>query len=99
MISFPESYDDLTIPAGAVVRSGGTDLQERLRSHNASSAIVDLTGISGFAGITVGDDSDGVRIGGGTRMATVARELMGITAIESVHPHVAEHRVIEFNVR
>ena len=73
MIHFPESYADIDVPDGAVVRSGGTDLQERLRSHNAAPTIVDLTGIAGFAGI---DRSDtGVRIGGGTRMAVVAADL------------------------
>ena len=70
MIHFPESYADLDIPEGAVVRSGGTDLQERLRSHNAAPTIVDLTGIQGFAGID--RNAERVRIGGGTRMATVA---------------------------
>ena len=74
MIHFPESYADIDVPAGAVVRSGGTDLQERLRSHNAAPTIVDLTGVSGFAGIDTAGDA--VRIGGGTRMATVAAELL-----------------------
>lgn len=79
MISFPTSYDDVTVDDDAIVRSGGTDLQERLRteaSRNPDAAhvsIIDLTGIEGFAGITVG--SEGTRIGGGTPMATVAREL------------------------
>lgn len=74
MIHFPDSYATIEVPAGAVVRSGGTDLQQRLRATNASPAIVDLTGVSGFAGIQAGDDR--VRIGGGTTMATVARELL-----------------------
>ncbi len=73
MIQFPDSYADVDVPAGSVVRSGGTDLQERLRSHNARPDIVDLTGIAGFAGIDASDA--GVRIGGGTRMAVVAAEL------------------------
>ncbi|MEL6983163.1 MAG: FAD binding domain-containing protein [Actinomycetota bacterium] len=73
MIHFPESYDTIEVPAGAVVRSAGTDLQERLRSHNATPTIVDLTGIAGFAGIDV--TAERIRIGGGTTMATVAREL------------------------
>lgn len=73
MIDFPNTYAEITVPDGAVVRSGGTDLQERLRSANAQPHIVDLTGIDGFAGIDAGPD--GVRIGGGTRMAVVAREL------------------------
>ncbi|MEM9041522.1 MAG: FAD binding domain-containing protein [Actinomycetota bacterium] len=73
MIDFPETYAAVAVPAGAVVRSGGTDLQERLRSHNARTHIVDLTGIAGFAGIT--RSGGRVRIGGGTTMAVVAREL------------------------
>ncbi len=81
MIHFPNTYDNIDVPAGAVVRSGGTDLQERLRSHNATPTIVDLTGINGFTGITV--DTDGVRIGGGTKMATVATELA------ATHPALA----------
>ena len=73
MIHFPESYAAVDVPDGAVVRSGGTDLQARLRADNAAPTIVDLTGVAGFAGI---DRSDtGVRIGGGTRMAAVASEL------------------------
>ena len=81
MIHFPESYADIDVPSGAVVRSGGTDLQERLRSHNAAPVIVDLTGIAGFAGV---DRSDaGVRIGGGTSMAVVAAELL------ATHPALA----------
>ncbi|MEO0495604.1 MAG: FAD binding domain-containing protein, partial [Actinomycetota bacterium] len=73
MIHFPESYADIDVPDGAVVRSGGTDLQERLRSLNAAPTIVDLTGVAGFAGIA--SSATGVRIGGGTRMAVVASEL------------------------
>ena len=73
MIDFPDSYASIDVPDGAVVRSGGTDLQERLRSHNSQPHIVDLTGIAGFAGITRSDGR--VRIGGGTTMAVVARGL------------------------
>lgn len=74
MIHFPDSYDAIEIPAGAIIRSGGTDLQERLRSHNVAPTIVDLTGIAEFAGIDA--TADRVRIGGGTRMANVARQLL-----------------------
>ena len=74
MISFPDSYDSIEIPDGSVVRSGGTDLQGRLRANNAAPAIVDLTRIEGFAGINT--DASGTRIGGGTRMAVVAEELL-----------------------
>lgn len=92
MISFPttfaEAADKVRTPAtdaepdGWVVRSGGTDLQERLRTDNATPAIVDLTGIDGFTGIEFGADG-GVRIGAGTRMAAVARDLA------STHPALA----------
>lgn len=81
MIEFPDTYTAVNIQEGAVVRSGGTDLQERLRSHNAQPHIVDLTGIEGFAGID--RTSDLVRIGGGTPMAVVAREL------RDTHPALA----------
>ncbi len=81
MIHFPESYAAIEVPDGAVVRSGGTDLQERMRSHNTAPAIVDLTGIAGFTGIST--SADGVRIGGGTTMAVVARELL------DTHPALA----------
>ena len=73
MIIFPESFDDAEVPDGAVVRAGGTDLQERLRSHNASPQLVDLLGVRGFAGIDV--RADGARIGAGTKMSVVASEL------------------------
>ncbi len=75
MISFPTSFAELSVPPGAVVRAGGTDLQERLRSANAHPDLVDLTGIAGFAGIT--SDPTGTRVGAGTRLATVARDLAG----------------------
>ncbi len=81
MIDFPDTYSAIEVPDGAVVRSGGTDLQERLRSHNAQPTIVDLTGIDGFAGID--RSADKVRIGGGTTMAVVARELL------DTHPALA----------
>ena len=86
MISFPVSFEELSVADGAVVRAGGTDLQERLRSHNSHPDVVDLTSIDGFGGITEPTtevDADatpdssrpGVRIGAGTRLAVVAREL------------------------
>ncbi|MDJ0770103.1 MAG: FAD binding domain-containing protein [Ilumatobacter sp.] len=81
MIDFPETYAAIDVPEGAVVRSGGTDLQERLRSHNAQPRIVDLTGVQGFAGIDRSPDR--VHIGGGTTMAVVARELA------ATHPALA----------
>ncbi len=73
MIDFPETIEGLTIPDGSVARAGGTDLQERLRATNAAPPIVDLTGIAGLAGIRNVEGT--VRIGAGTRVATVAREL------------------------
>lgn len=73
MIDFPTTLAGLTIPDGSVARAGGTDLQERLRSQVDKPNIVDLTGIEGFAAIDVGPT--GSRIGAGTRMAVVAREL------------------------
>ncbi|MEM7091670.1 MAG: FAD binding domain-containing protein [Actinomycetota bacterium] len=76
MISFPTSYESVEVPDGAVIRSGGTDLQERLRTDNATPELVDLTGIPDFRGITT--DDAGTRIGGGTRMTTVAVELADI---------------------
>jgi len=73
MISFPVSYDSIDIPDGAMVRSGGTDLQGRLRASIETPVIVDLTRIDGYAGIIV--DDSGTRIGGGTSMSVVAQEL------------------------
>lgn len=73
MITFPTTLHDDTVTDSAVVRAGGTDLQERLRTHNASPDIVDLTAVEGFAGITT--TAHGIRIGAGTRIALVAREL------------------------
>ena len=75
MIDFPASFDELSVPPGAVVRAGGTDLQERLRSHNAAPHLIDLTGIADFAGIA--ETPTGTRIGAGTRLAVVARDLAG----------------------
>src|SRR5262249_4626353 len=74
MITFLGSLDHATVPEGAVVRAGGTDLQERLRSHNLRPDIIDLTGVPGFAGIT--RRPDGVSVGAGTPIAVLARELL-----------------------
>jgi xanthine dehydrogenase YagS FAD-binding subunit len=81
MIDFPDTYAAIDVAEGAVVRSGGTDLQERLRSHNARPNIVDLTGIAGFAGIE--HTPERTRIGGGTTMAVVADQL------SATHPALA----------
>ncbi len=102
MISFPESFDTIQVPDDAVVRAGGTDLQERLRSHNASPAIVDLTGIQGFAGIDA--SAEGVRIGAGTKMAVVASELasshpaLAITSGGLATPQIRAHGTIGGNL-
>lgn len=42
--------------AGAELRAGGTDLQERLRTRVASLPIVDVSGIAGLDGIEIRDD-------------------------------------------
>lgn len=73
MISFPDSLEGLALGPGAVVRAGGTDLQERLRSRPTDADIVDLTHVRGFAEISLGPD--GGRVGAGASVATVAREL------------------------
>lgn len=72
-IHFPETTDGLAVPDGAVVRAGGTDLQERLRADNAHPDIVDLTRLSGFTRIETA--GDGTTIGAGAKIATIAREL------------------------
>ncbi|MEM7285831.1 MAG: FAD binding domain-containing protein [Actinomycetota bacterium] len=102
MISFPERFDSIEIPEGAVVRAGGTDLQERLRSHNATPHIVDLTGIEGFAGID--PSAGGVRIGAGTKMAVVAQELaashpaLAITTGGLATPQIRAHGTVGGNL-
>ncbi|MEM9607171.1 MAG: FAD binding domain-containing protein [Actinomycetota bacterium] len=107
MISFPTTLSELEVPDGAVVRAGGTDLQERLRSAASvgkpAPHIVDLTGIDGFAGITDAVDG-GVRIGAGTRMAVVARELaerfpgLAITTGSLATPQIRNHGTIGGNL-
>jgi len=102
MISFPDSYENVNVEPGATVRSGGTDLQERLRTANASVPIVDLTGIADFAGIS--SDSTGTRIGGGTRMAVVAAELsdtypaLAITTGGLATPQIRNHGTFAGNL-
>ncbi len=102
MITFPTSFDELDVPAGAVVCAGGTDLQERLRSLVDPPPLVDLTGIDGFAGIEVSEA--GVRIGAGTTMAAVARELatscpgLAITSGALATPQIRSHGTIGGNL-
>ncbi|MEO1061323.1 MAG: FAD binding domain-containing protein [Actinomycetota bacterium] len=107
MIQFPTTLAELQVPHGAVVRAGGTDLQERLRSAASVGAaapdLVDLTGIAGFAGIADAADG-GVRIGAGTRMTVVARELaerfpaLAITTGSLATPQVRNHGTIGGNL-
>lgn len=73
MISFPESLEGLVVEPGAVVRAGGTDLQERLRSRPTDAPIVDLLSVRGFGEISLGPD--GGRIGAGATVASVAGEV------------------------
>ena len=102
MISFPESFDDIDIPAGAVVRAGGTDLQERLRAHNARPHIVDLTGVAGFTDIET--TSSGTRIGAGAKIADVASALattypaLAITAGALATPQIRAQGTIGGNL-
>ncbi len=71
-ISFATSATD-PAPAGAVVRAGGTDLQQRLRMTGATPALHDLTRIPGFADVSL---AEGVAtIGAGATVARVARDL------------------------
>lgn len=74
-IAFPSSPDDIDVPDGSMIRAGGTDLQQRLRSHNAAPDLVDLTRMTGFAGIETAADGR-LRIGAGTKIAAVAAELI-----------------------
>ena len=73
-ITILTAYDQRPEGTGEFVyRAGGTDLQERLRTTGASPHILDLTGVPGFAGIERTDA--GTRIGAGTTVATLARDL------------------------
>ncbi len=102
MIDFPDSFDTLAVPTDAVVRAGGTDLQERLRSTIDPPALVDLTAIRGFAGMAETDT--GLRIGAGTAIATVATELpdrypaLAITARSLATPQVRAQATIGGNL-
>lgn len=85
-----------------VYRAGGTDLQERLRTTGATPHVLDLTGIPGFAGIE--RDATGTRIGAGTTVATVARELaddypaLALTAAGLATPQVRAMATIGGNL-
>ena len=71
--SFATSMPD-PVPAGTVVRAGGTDLQQRLRTTGATPPLLDLTRIPGFADVTRADGV--VTIGAGATVARVARDLV-----------------------
>ncbi len=107
MIHFPINLDDLRAvddltTGDATVRSGGTDLQERLRSHNANPTLVDLGGIGELREIQRADD--GWRIGASTTIATVAREVadaypaLAVTAGGLATPQVRAHGTIGGNL-
>jgi len=102
MIEFPTTFDGLTVSEGSVVRAGGTDLQERLRSHLDRPNLIDLTRIEGFAGIDVSDA--GTRIGAGTKIAVVARDLanrypaLAITSGSLATPQIRAHGTIGGNL-
>lgn len=102
MIDFPSNIDGLTIPEGSVARAGGTDLQERLRSELNPPSIVDLTGIENFAGIRT--DGTGTRIGAGTRINVVARDLadtypaLAVTSDGLATPQIRAHGTIGGNL-
>jgi len=102
VIDFPSNIDGLTIPEGSVARAGGTDLQERLRSELNPPSIVDLTGIENFAGIRT--DGTGTRIGAGTRINVVARDLadtypaLAVTSDGLATPQIRAHGTIGGNL-
>lgn len=106
MIHLPTTLADLPSmdgrADGTVIRAGGTDLQERLRSHNAQPAIVDLGGIAELSDITRSDG--GWRLGAGTTIATVARETadhypaLALTASSLATPQVRAHGTIGGNL-
>lgn len=106
MIHLPSTIAELAatddLSSGAVVRAGGTDLQERLRSHNARPTIVDLGGVDALSNITHSDD--GWRIGAGATIATVARDTadaypaLAMTAAGLATPQVRAHGTIGGNL-
>ncbi len=101
-IDFPESIDGVAIPDGAIVRGGGTDVQERIHSHNLEPHIVDLTRIAGIRRIEQTDE--GTMIGAGATVASVARALadtypaLAITASDLATPQIREIGTIGGNL-
>lgn len=106
MIHLPTTVAELSdiddLPGEAVIRAGGTDLQERLRSHNATPTLVDLGGIGELREIV--RDDEGWRIGAGATIATVARETadaypaLAATARGLATPQVRAHGTIGGNL-
>ena len=89
----PESLPE----GGGVLRAGGTDLQERLRSSNASPRILDLMGIEDFAGISFGaglgfehDEGGSEAVGGGTRIGAGTRMAVVAEALADSYPALAQ---------
>ncbi len=74
MIHLPSTTSELADldTDGAVIRAGGTDLQERLRAHNSQPTLVDLGRVDGISDISKADE--GWRIGAGATIAAVAEQ-------------------------
>lgn len=106
MIHLPTTLDEvrgLDLAADdLVVRAGGTDLQERLRSHDATPSIVDLGGVGEQREIR--RDDSGWTIGAGATIAAVARETaeaypaLAVTAGGLATPQVRAHGTIGGNL-
>ena len=104
MIHLPTTLSELADIEvdGTVTRAGGTDLQERLRSHNAQPTIVDLAGIPSLAEISRSDD--GWRVGAAATISTVARETadtypaLALTAAGLATPQVRARATIGGNL-
>lgn len=106
MIHLPTTVADLNAvdqdAEGAVLRAGGTDLQERLRSNNAQPTIVDLGGIAELAHISPA--TDGWRIGAGATIAMVAVETaisypaLAVTAAGLATPQVRARATVGGNL-
>lgn len=106
MIHVPTTLDEVRglelAAADVVVRAGGTDLQERLRSHNAAPTLVDLGHIGELRQIAQGDD--GWTIGAGVTISSVARETaeaypaLAVTAGGLATPQVRAHGTIGGNL-
>ncbi len=107
MIHLPTTLEEARAIADAsgddiVIRAGGTDLQERLRSHDATPTLLDLGGIGELRTIMRSDD--GWVVGAGATIATVARETAGaypglaMTAGGLATPQVRAHGTVGGNL-